>query len=79
MPALMQLLPSTQMRCSGSVHHAGRLRPWKHSLTVLAQSAPRARLQPAFSMEADQERRTLTALGADCIFQPQPTMRFTAT
>jgi flavodoxin len=29
------------------------------SLTVLAQGAPRARLQPAFSMEADQERRTM--------------------
>ena len=29
------------------------------SLTVLAKGAPRARLQPAFSMEADQERRTM--------------------
>lgn len=29
------------------------------SLPVLAEGAPRARLQPAFSMEADQERRTM--------------------
>lgn len=29
------------------------------SLAVLAQGAPRARLRPAFSMEADQERRTM--------------------
>ena len=29
------------------------------SLTVLAQGAPRARLQPAFTIEADQERRTM--------------------
>jgi flavodoxin len=35
-----------------------------NSLAVLRRHAPRARLQPGFSMEADQERRTMnTVLG----------------
>jgi flavodoxin len=33
-----------------------------NSLTVLADQAPGAKIEPAFSMEADQERRTLNAV-----------------